>query len=183
MPWGPWPGQKGTGGGTGLAGGFQAFGMDDMRSSTQTDLAVSDPAAAIADVVTGRNDHIVGEYKNDTERARTFRFRTVTGATKIDFQFFAHGNGVVGDVQPVLVFREVPPSGASPAWSANKNFAVLAYIANTNFLKDIQTITYATLGLTAAREYYGQLIRNPGAVADTLAGTWFPEQFIMDHVA
>jgi hypothetical protein len=75
-------------------------------------------------------------------------------------------------VQPRLYRRQIPDNIAVGAWSAALSLALLAIPTNTNWQYDTETISLATLGLTAGLNAFFELTRQGAAAGDTLAGNW-----------
>ena len=75
-------------------------------------------------------------------------------------------------MQPQLYRRQVPDNAAIAAWSSVLNLTTIALPTNENWQYDSQTISLATLGLTAGLNAAFELVRDGGAAGDSLAGDW-----------
>jgi hypothetical protein len=79
------------------------------------------------------------------------------------------------NVGPRLYTQEIiGNSTAVGAWSAPTALSVITFPAGaqgTNFLKSVQTLNLATLGLTPGRKYKFEITRNPN-VANDVVGDW-----------
>lgn len=92
------------------------------------------------------------------------------GVTRLRFDFNTRGEGAAGNVVPRVAFRL--RTAVPGAWGANFSFTPLVFAAATDFLLDAQTVTLATLGLTAGNPYQISVQRNPTDGSDSLGDDW-----------
>ncbi len=72
-----------------------------------------------------------------------------------------------------LYHRRIPDNAAIPgSWSSYNGWANIDIPANGNYQYDVETVSFATLGLTAGNLYLFELTRDAANAADTLTGDW-----------
>jgi hypothetical protein len=105
----------------------------------------------------------VRQFSNTTEQGVGFLLSIPTGATSITFKFRgrpASAPGVASVVQPRVYIRAIPNGSAMGAWSAAQNLSNISIPTTANFLYSNQTVTLASLSLTAGNMYQIELTRN-----------------------
>jgi len=136
-----------------------------------SDWAVNVPAALVAD----SSNAMISVRRFDAAIVEGVGFDGAipAGSTAITFGFIYRAQtlpaGAVA-AQLQLFRRQIPNNAAMPAWSAGLNLALLPIPANSNWQYASQTITLATLGLTAGLNAFLELTRVGAAVGDTLIG-------------
>jgi hypothetical protein len=103
-------------------------------------------------------------------------FQLPTGAVSFTLEWLSRAEtapGAPADVKPAIEIREVEDNVAvpSPPWTSF-NLVDTAIPTNENFQYDSQTITFASLALTAGNYVQMQFNRNPTHPNDDLAGDW-----------
>jgi Collagen triple helix repeat (20 copies) len=165
-------GAAGATGPTGPAGSTQ-LGAADFDEPNNADWAVAAIAVIGADSV---NPMMVTRRFADTaEQGVGFDLPVPAFATQLTFSLVWRAQvapgGAVG-VQPALYRRQIPNNVAIPAWSAALLLTALAVPTNVLWQYTSQTISLATLGLTAGLSAFFELTRQPAAAGDTLVGEW-----------
>ena len=156
-----------------LLDAFRLFYADQLDNPINADWAVNALAPAVAD--SNNNGLTVRAFDDTSEEGVGFVLRVPVGATNIVLLLKARAEtapgGAVG-VVPKLYVRELPDDGAIEAWSAGVDLTALAIPTNENFQYDSQTITLASLSITAGNLVHFELTRNPAAGGDDLVGDW-----------
>ena len=114
----------------------------------------------------------VRAFDDTTEEGVGFNFNIPAGATSMVFRFksrAATAPGAATTVTPRLYRRTIPDNAAVTAWSAAFAFTAIDIPTNTNYQYDSQTVTLATLGLTAGNHVQFELTRAAGG----LTGDWY----------
>ncbi|MCK4897684.1 MAG: hypothetical protein KAS38_02815, partial [Anaerolineales bacterium] len=95
--------------------------------------------------------------------------------TNIVFDFVARAETAPGAVNTVgldIYNRGIPNNAAVQAWSASTALTDISIPTNEFFQEDTQSVTLATLGVTAGETTQFELVRTlPGAGTD-LTGDW-----------
>lgn len=114
---------------------------------------------------------IVRLFDDSTQEGVGFTLNIPTGAVNMTIRFKSRRRsaGSTQTVIPNLYRRSIPDNSTVTSWSSALSLTALSFPNNTNFQYDEQTITLATLGLTAGQTVQFELTRNP---ADTLSGDW-----------
>jgi hypothetical protein len=146
---------------------------DQMASPNNADWAVNALAPAAAD---GSNNALtIRAFDDTTEEGVGFFAELPAGATNIVFSIRGRAATAPGTAKQVvlkLYVREVPDNAAVTAWSAGTSLTAIDIPTNAYFQYDSQTISLATLGLTAGRIVQFELTRTGTAGSDTLAGDY-----------
>ncbi len=152
------------------------FFADNLDSPT---LGVPDwvvDMLAPATVDTNNAGMIVRAFDDATEEGVAFSARVPLGAVNITLRFNSRPDTAPG--APVAVIpnlylrlqRGVPPVAVG-AWSGATALAAITFPALTEFFQeDTQTLTLASLGMTAGNTYQFELTRS---VTGTLVDDWF----------
>jgi hypothetical protein len=112
----------------------------------------------------------VRSFSNTTEQGVGFVASIPAGATQVTFKFRGRAQtapGAASVVQPRIYYRALPNNAAVGAWSAAQELANISIPTNANFQYATQTVTLATLGLTADRLYQFELTRRVTGVTGT----------------
>jgi hypothetical protein len=118
----------------------------------------------------------VRSFSNTVEQGVGFTCSIPPGATSATFKFrgrAATAPGVSSVVQPRLYYRLLPNGSAVGAWSAAQNLSNITIPTNAFFQYAQETISLATLGLTADRLYQFELTRRVAGVTGTNLGSAF----------
>jgi hypothetical protein len=149
---------------------FQFF-ADQFRNPANADWAVNSLAPVSPDPT--NNALPVRLFDDTTEEGVGCEVRIPTGATNIKFTFQTRAATAPGGARQVvfsLYEREIPDDGAVTAWSARYNLTAIDIPTNAYFQTDTQTISLATLGLTAGMTHQFELTRYGAHASDTLTG-------------
>lgn len=125
------------------------------------DWAVNALAPTVADPTNASIS--VRQFSNTTEQGVGLLLSIPTGATTITFRFRgrpAAASGAAAVVQPRIYTRLIPNGTAMGAWSSAQNLSNIAIPTNAFFQYSNQTVTLASLGLTAGNTYQIELTRN-----------------------
>jgi hypothetical protein len=147
------------------------FYDDQFLSPNNADWVINALAPAGADSL--NNAIITRQFDDTAEVGIGFFMELPANAIGITFNIrgraqSAGGGGVVHR----LYTRQISNNAAVGAWSAATALTTLTVPANTNFQFYSQSITFATLGLTAGNIVQFEFTRQGSAGADTLAGNW-----------
>ena len=144
---------------------------DQLDTPNNADWAVNALAPAAADSL--NNALVVRIFDDSAEEGVGFMLRVPTGATNIVFTFMSRAEAAGGgNVIPKVYRREVQDAGAPAAWNAGVALSALAFGANTNWNKDQESKTLASIGLAVGKLYQIELTRDAAAGGDTLVGDW-----------
>lgn len=183
-------GLTGSQGETGAGGGGSAdftlrytFQAADFDNPNTSDWAVNALAPAAAD--SNNSGITVRLFDDTTEEGVGFMFTIPTGTTSLKFYFKSRAETTPGGavaVVPRLYHRDLNDNAAIDTWSAGSDFTSLSFPTNENWQYDDQTVTLATLGLTAGELVQFELTRNTGSGSDTLTGDWTLAEMIVEPV-
>ena len=151
---------------------FQFYG-DQFMAPWNADWVVNNLAPSALDTVNAAL--IVRRFDDTVVEGVGFMARIPSNATSINFVIQGRAQTAPGATQGVvtsLYRRLIPNNSAIGAWSSIYNFTTLSIPTNTNFQTSSQTITLATLGLTAGQTYQFEFVRNATSGSDTLSGDW-----------
>lgn len=146
------------------------FFADQLLTPNNADWAVNAAAGVSADSL--NNALLNRQFDDTTEEGAGFFIEIPAGAVNMTFYFRSRAQTAPGGattVLPRLYRRQIADNTVVGAWSAAFAFAQLDIPANTRFQYDSETVTLATLGLTAGNVVQFELTRNP---ADGLVGDW-----------
>jgi len=151
---------------------FQFF-ADQFENPVNADWTVNALAPAAAD--SNNNGLTVRLFDDTTEEGVGFIVEVPAGATNIVFDFVSRAETAPGAVNTVgldIYNRGVPDNAAVQAWSASTALTDISIPTNEFFQEDTQTVTLASLGITAGETTQFELVRTlPGAGTD-LTGDW-----------
>ena len=136
------------------------------------------PAALVADVT--YTSLLVLGFDDATSEGVKFGATVPVGATSIGFRYTSKPRTIPAGavaVNTALYTRRFADNVAPGAWSAVNNLGTLAFANNLNMRLHTQTITLATLGITAGEFVDFELIRRGGDASDTLVGDWQLAEF------
>lgn len=151
---------------------FQFF-ADQFENPVTADWTVNALAPAAAD--SNNSGLTVRLFDDTTEEGVGFIIEVPTGATNIVFDFVSRAETAPGAVNTVgldIYNRGIPDNAAVQAWSAATALTDISIPTNEFFQEDSQSVTLATLGVTAGETTQFELVRTlPGAGTD-LTGDW-----------
>ena len=133
-----------------------------VNAFSPLDPDTTDPSMRVRKMTTG------------AENGVGYGFVVPAGVTSLRFRFKSRADvapGATAGVQLVLYTRTFGDDSAPGAWSAGTNLTPISIPTNTNVQYDEQTLTLATLGLTAGTLCKIELTRDSAAGADTLTGS------------
>lgn len=165
-------GFSGTSGTSGVAvGGNFYISADQFDNPITANWAINALAPVSADTV---NSAIpVRRFDDTAEEGVGFIFTIPTGTTNITFNFKTRAQTAPGSTQAIVFTyytRTISDNAAITAWSSAVNFTALSIPTNANFQYDTQTISLATLGLTAGNLVQFEITRRGTQAGDTLTG-------------
>ncbi len=151
---------------------FQFF-ADQFENPVNADWTVNALAPAAAD--SNNNGLTVRLFDDTAEEGVGFIVEVPAGATNIVFDFVSRAEtapGVVNTVGLDIYNRGIPNNAAVQAWSVSTALTDISIPTNEFVQEDTQTVTLATLGVTAGETTQFELVRTlPGAGTD-LTGDW-----------
>ena len=145
------------------------FPACSMENPINADWAVNALAPATPD--TNNAGIIVRRFDDTTDEGVGFSVRIPPEATDMTIEFVSRAETAPGGAVTAaldLYRRDFPDDAAPSAWSGALALTAIDLPTNENWQYDSQTITLATLGLTAGEEVQFELVRNGG----TLSGDW-----------
>lgn len=149
-------------------GARYSYFANSLDSPNNADFIVN----ALAPVTTdpSRASLNVRSFSNTVEQGVGFTVSIPPAATQVTFKFRGRATtapGAASVVQPRIYYRQLPNNAAVGAWSAAQELANIAIPTNANFQYATQTVTLATLGLTADNLYQFELTRRIAGVTGT----------------
>jgi hypothetical protein len=161
-----------AGGGGAALPEFQFF-ADQFENPNNADWVVNALAPAVAD---SNNAGLTIRLFDDTaEEGVGFTIKIPATATNIIFAFVGRAETAPGAVNTVglnIYNRGIPDNAAVQAFSAATQLADLDIPTNEFFQNDTQTLTLATLGLTAGETTQFELTRVAPTGGTNLPGNW-----------
>lgn len=145
------------------------FDARRMENPINADWAVNALAPASPD--SNNAGMIVRRFDDTTDEGVGFSVRIPPEATDMTIKFVSRAETAPGGAVTAaldLYRRSFPDAGAVTAWSGALALTAIDLPTNEEWQYDEQTITLATLGLTAGNEVQFELVRNGG----TLSGDW-----------
>ncbi|MDD3927277.1 MAG: hypothetical protein PHT33_11535, partial [bacterium] len=118
----------------------------------------------------------VASYIHTAETGRGLDCIVPSGATNIIIAVKGRAKTAPATAKQIvlkLYSRGIPDNAAVEAWSDGYELAAIDIPTNEYYQYDSQTISLATLGLTAGRRYQFEFTRTPEEAADTLDATWY----------
>jgi hypothetical protein len=150
------------------------FFANSLDTPSNSDFAVNALAPVVTDsTYTSLN---IRSFSNVTETGVSCLVSIPTGATSVTIKINGRAQtapGVASVVQPRLYYRALPNNTAVGTWSAAQELANISIPTNANFQYSLQTITLATLGLTAGNLYQIELTRRITGVTGTNLASFF----------
>jgi hypothetical protein len=157
------------------------FPAVDLDSPNSANWAINALAPASSD--TANNALVVRRFDDTIEEGVGFQIFVPTGTTNIIFSWQARAQTAPGSSQTVicrLYNRQIPNNAAVTAWSAALQLTTLTVPTNTNFQYYSQTISLATLGITANRLCQFEFTRQGSNGSDTLVGDFNLVNFFVE---
>jgi hypothetical protein len=117
----------------------------------------------------------VRRFDDTAEEGIGFNLFVPAGVTSLVFSVKARAQTAPATAKQAILRlyrRQVPDNAVVTAWSAALQLTAIDIPANAFFQYDTQTISLATLGLTAGRMTQFELTRQGSNIADTLVGDW-----------
>jgi hypothetical protein len=149
------------------------FNADQLDSPNSANWAVNALAPASADAA--NTGLVVRRFDDTTEEGIGFLIELPAGATNITISPRGRAQTAPGGAAAVvlkLYNRDVPDNAAVGSWSAGTSLTAIDIPTNAYFQYDNQTISFATLGITAGRVTQFELTRTGTAGGDTLTGDY-----------
>lgn len=156
-----------------LIDAFRLFYADQLDNPVNVDWAVNALAPAVAD--SNNNGLTVRAFDDVTEEGVGLILRVPAGATNLILTFKGRaetGPGAARTVGLKLYQRGLPDDAAPEAWSAGLALTDIDIPTNENFQYDSQTITLASLGITAGGMTQFELTRLDPVGGTELVGDW-----------
>lgn len=157
------------------------FFADQLDNPVTADWAVNALAPAAAD---SNNDGLtVRLFDDTTEEGVGFILRIPTGKTNMKLTFASRAETAPGAARTVglrLYERGIPDNATPDAWSAGTVLDDIDIPTNEFFQEDTQTLTLATLGLTAGQVHQFELTRIDPAGGTELTGDWALLELIVE---
>jgi hypothetical protein len=158
---------------SGSAGRYVIY-ADQMDSPNNANWTINALAPASADSTNAAL--VVRRFDDTAEEGIGFMVQIPTGATNIIISPKGRAQTAPGTAKQVILrlyTRQIPDNAAISAWSAATQLTAIDIpITNAYFQYDTQTISLATLGLTANRETQFELTRHGANASDTLVGDY-----------
>jgi hypothetical protein len=155
---------------------------NSLDSPSNADFVVNSLAPTTTDPT--YNALNVRSFSNTVEQGVAFTCSIPPGATQVILKFrgrAATAPGAAAVVQFRLYARQVPNNAAMGSWSAANELTNIAIPTNAFFQYASQTITFATLGLTADRLYQFELTRRVSGVTGTnLASAFYLAEVVCE---
>lgn len=149
------------------------FTSGDFDNPNNADWTVNALAPAVAD--SNNNGLTVRLFDDTTEEGVGFQIPIPSGATNIILEFVSRAETAPGAAATVglnLYNRGIPDNAAVEAWSAATQLTDIDIPTNENFQVDSQTITLASLGITAGELTQFELTRTDPSGGTELTGDW-----------
>ena len=146
---------------------------DQFDSPNNANWAVNNLAPASADPV--NSAFLVRRFDDTAEEGVGWMLTLPTAVTNITLRVKARANTAPATAKQVILRlynRQIPDNLAITSWSAALQLTAIDIPANAFFQYDSQTISLATLGLTAGRTVQFELTRHGANASDTLVGDW-----------
>jgi hypothetical protein len=157
-----------------LPAGVVTYTAIDFLSPNNADWAVNALAPLGAD---SNNAGLSVRLFDDTveEGVGTRWHRVPTWATSVNFKFVSRGETAPAGARtlaPKVYNRNIPDNAAVGSWSAGVTLNDIDIPTNENFQYDEQTVTLATLGVTAGELVQFQVTRVDPSAGTELSGDW-----------
>ena len=149
------------------------FGPNSLLNPNNADWTVNALAPAVAD--SNNAGLTVRLFDDTTEEGVGFQFEAPVGATNIIFTFRSRAETTPGGAVTVglnIYNRGIPDNAAVQAWSAATQLTDIDLTTNEFFQEDSQSVTLATLGVTAGELTQFELTRVDPTGGSELSGDW-----------
>lgn len=150
------------------------FGADTLDISYSADLPITVPAEPTMD--TNNASLPVLRFDQTTVEGCHFKVLPPAGMTNIIFEFQSRAEAAPGAIRTVglgIYRRGLPDNLVVPAWSAVGTLSDLSMPASNEFWQyDSETVTLASLGITAGQKTHLQLVRKAPQAGINLTGDW-----------
>lgn len=153
-------------------GNFQ-FAPLQLENPVNSDWAVNALAPASADVINA--GLTVRRFDSAIEEGVGFTLDVPTGATNIVFGFLSRAvspQPTPNNVGVNIYNRGIPDNAAVQAWSAGDQLTDIALPNSTSFVKDSESVTLASLGITAGETTQFELTRIAPTGGNNQFGDW-----------
>jgi hypothetical protein len=159
----------------GAGGGLPEFQFfaDQFENPVTADWTVNALAPAAAD--SNNSGLTVRLFDDTTEEGVGFIIEVPATATNIVFDFVSRAETAPGAVNTVgldIYNRGIPDNAAVQAWSSATQLTDLSIPTNEFFQEDSQTVTLASLGITAGETTQFELVRTTPTGGTDLTGDW-----------
>ena len=161
---------------TGSGSTFQRYTYfaNSLDTPSNADFAVNALAPVTTDpTYTSMN---IRAFSNTTETGVACMCAIPAGATSVTIRIKGRAQtapGAASVVQPRMYYRNIPNNAAVSAWSAAQELSNISIPTNATFQYSSQTITLATLGLTAGNLYQFEFTRRVTGVTGTNLASFF----------
>ena len=149
---------------------FEPHLLDNPNSA---DWAINALAPAVSDNI--NSGLTVRRFDDTTEEGIGFFLEVPAGATDIVFGFVSRAispQPTPNNIGVNIYNRGIPDDAAVQAWSAGDQLTDLALPNSTNFVKDSESVTLASLGITAGETTQFELTRIAPTGGDNQFGDW-----------
>jgi hypothetical protein len=149
---------------------FEPLQLDDPNNA---DWAVNAVAPAVGDVINAALT--VRRFDSASEEGVGFMLEVPAGATNIVFGFLSRAispQPTPNNVGVNIYNRGIPDGSPVQSWSAGDQLTDIALPNNTNFVKDSESVTLASLGITAGETTQFELTRVAPTGGNNQFGDW-----------
>ena len=149
------------------------FLADQFEYPNSSDWAVNSSAPVVSD--TTSVGLMVRRLDDSSEEGVGFTLLVPTSATNLTFYFRSKAETAPGSAKKVKIRiykREISDNAAVGAWSSAYALTDIDIPTNVYFQLDSQTVSLASLGVTAGNLVQFELTRNGADAGDTLSGDW-----------
>lgn len=149
------------------------FASAQLQSPNNADWVVNALASATPDSL--NNALVIRRFDDTTEQGVGFMLKIPANAIGITFSFHSRAQtapGGAAQIVPALYSRQMANNVAVGGWGARLSMTAIDIPTNAYFQYDSQSITLATLGLTAGNIVQFELTRYGAHASDNLSGYW-----------
>lgn len=146
---------------------------DQLDSAYSSDWAVFNNAPASTDP--DNRGFVIRRFDDDEEEGVGWFYTIPANATNLTLGLKARRLATSGSAEDVILNlyrRQLPDNASVTSWSSALQLNTINMPDNLNFQYFQQTLSLATLGLTAGNLVQFQLTRNGVSGSDTLTGDW-----------
>lgn len=165
-----------------IVGARYSYFANSMDSPSNADFAVNSISPTVTDAT--YNSMTVRSFSQSVEQGVAFMCSIPPGCTQVTMKIrgrSAAAQGAASVVQLRMYTRHIPNNSAVGAWSAANELPNIAIPANANFQYATQTVSFATLGITADRLYQFEITRRvTGVVGTNLAANFNLAEITME---